>query len=307
MPRKPSEGNPFSAGKPSDLSVPLGDVLLGASRAARGGETVVIESPRNLPEQPRRTKIRPGIMVSLKSRNRGGVSYVRTDLEKEAATPDGVLVEEWRTRKVVENQEETDRAKKTIAKAASFVRAVCVSTNFGLLCPLEREPELDAAWREARRMVEEHNAMAETTSLAIYMMKGQVAGTDEEAARSITEEVRALVEQMNAGIDGLNVEAIREAASKAKQLEEMLEEEQAATVGAAVKAARSAARLITKRAGEDPKLVLLDVQRGDIERARMAFLELGEDPPDDGERMPAANVQRFAAIEDDEVSTGGEV
>jgi hypothetical protein len=295
MPRKPSDGNQpnleveFSPGKVTDPSIPLRDVLLGVARDVRekaNGST-------------RKIRIRPGIMVSLKPRNRGGVSYVRTDLEKEVPGVGGSLVEEWRTRKVVESPEETDRAKRTIGKAASLVRAVCVSTNFGLLCPLDREGELDAAWREARRLVEEHNATAETTHLAIYMMKGQVAGTDEEAARSITEEVRGLVEQMNSGIDRLDVEVIREAASKAKQLEEMMEAEQAATVGAAVKAARSAARLITKRAGEDPKLVLLDVQRGDLEKARMAFLDLGEDAEVGGEVMPAANVQRFAAIEDD--------
>jgi hypothetical protein len=287
MPRKPSTGNElrvevdFSPGKLVDPSVPLRDVLL-----------------------PRRTKIRPGIMVSLKPRNRGGTAYVRTDLGKQGETATGAFVEEWQTRKVVENPEETERAKRTIGKAASLVRAVCVSTNFGLLCPLEREPELDQAWRDARKMVEEHNATAETTHLAIYMMKGQVAGTDEEAARSITEEVRGLVEQMNSGIDRLDVEQIREAAGKAKQLEEMLAEEQAEKVSLAVKAARSAARLITKRAGEDPKLVLLDVQRGDIERARMAFLEFGEESEVEAERGPAGNVQRFASIEDDAEQEG---
>jgi hypothetical protein len=282
MARKPSAGNAEGSllydGAGTVTDVELRDAILGA---------------------PRRTKIRPGIMVSLKPRNRGGTEYVRTDLGKSGETDTGARVEEWQTRKVVENPEETERAKRTIGKAASLVRAVCVSTNFGLLCPLEREGELDAAWREARALVDAHNATAETTHLAIYMMKGQVAGTDEEAARSITEEVRGLVEQMNSGIDRLNVESVREAASKAKQLGEMLAEEQAATVGAAVKAARSAARLITKRAGEDPKLVLLDVQRGDIERARMAFLELGEPEEVEGERMPAGNAQRFAAIEDD--------
>lgn len=105
MPRKPSEGN------------------FGKLPAEAWIDPVTIKWKMG---EPRRTKIRPGIMVSLRPRNRGGVSYVRTELGEQTGSVSGQLVQEWQTRKVVENPEETDRAKKTIGKAASLVRAVCV-------------------------------------------------------------------------------------------------------------------------------------------------------------------------------------
>jgi hypothetical protein len=242
--------------------------------------------------------IRPGILVSLKTTCQGGAVYEREELGKERLDGGGEQVA-WQTRRIIENPAEHEAAKKTRSKARALIARVCVTTNFGLLCPTEREPELDASMAEGRRMVSEHNK-GSSIKLGIYVIKGRVAGTDEEAARSILSEVSGLVEEMNSGIDKLDVEAIREAADRAKRMSAMLEVEQAVKVGEAVAQARSAARLITKRAGEDPKLVLLDIQRGSIERARIAFLDLSDDAVVPGEQLPQVSAQRFANLDVEE-------
>ena len=261
-------------------------------------EVVVGGSAERGPLKVTAMAIRPGLLVSLKTTCQGGAVYEREELGKEQLDNGGEQVA-WQTRRIIENPAEHEAAKKCRSKARGLIARVCVTTNFGLLCPTEREPELDAAMAEARRMVADHNG-GSSIKLGIFVIKGRIAGTDEEAARSILSEVSGLVEEMNSGIDRLDVEAIREAADRAKRMSAMLEVEQAVKVGEAVAQARSAARLITKRAGEDPKLVLLDIQRGSIERARIAFLDLSDDAVVPGEQLPQVSAQRFANLDTEE-------
>jgi len=111
-----------------------------------------------------------------------------------------------------------------------------------------------------------------------------------------------LITEMNAGIDKLDPEAIRAAALKAKQMSGILSEEKSATIGEAVKAARKAANMIVKRIqsdGEESSIVLKDVQRGALEKARLSFLDLGDDAEVSGETAPVRT--RTVEMDDDEV------
>ena len=247
-------------------------------------------------------KIRPGLMISLKTTVKGGVSYLREDLTEGAETrSDGKAVEKWETTKIVEDPAEHERARKTINKARSIIAKVCITTAFGLLCPEEREAELNTAIAEAKKLISAHNATATFTHVRVYCLKGRIASTEEESARAIGEEVSALLATMNQSIDKLDVEAIREAATKAKQLEEMLGPEQAEAVAGAVEQARKAARAIVKRVqneGEAAAIVLKDIARGNLEKARIAFLDFEEKAPETVvASLPAANMQRMAGLD----------
>src|SRR6516165_3167737 len=234
-------------------------------------------------------KIRPGLMISLKTTVKGGVSYLREDLTEGAETrSDGKAVEKWETTKIVEDPAEHERARKTINKARSIIAKVCITTAFGLLCPEEREAELNTAIAEAKKLISAHNATATFTHVRVYCLKGRIASTEEESARAIGEEVSALLATMNQSIDKLDVEAIREAATKAKQLEEMLGPEQAEAVAGAVEQARKAARAIVNK----------DIARGNLEKARIAFLDFEEKAPEAVvASLPAANMQRMAGLD----------
>jgi hypothetical protein len=246
--------------------------------------------------------IRPGILVALKSTVSGGVKYQRVDIER-AETAAGAALAKWETTRVIEDPAEHDRAVKTRAKALAEVRALCAATSFGLLCPVDREEQLDAALERARELVKAHNETATFTHTAIYVLKGRIASTDEEAARAIGQEISALVASMNDGISKLDVGAIREAASKAQDIAAMLGEDQAKAVASAVEQARRAARQIVKRVqkdGEAAAIVLADIQRGALEKARIAFLDFdGPAAPEAGasEAAPAINVQRVGELE----------
>lgn len=245
-------------------------------------------------------QLRPGVLVSLKSSVTGGTSYSRVDLDADAA--EGRKVERWETTKVVEDPEEHEAARKARGKARSEISRVCVATAFGMLCPEADEPALAAAIAKAHGIVDTFNETAQTCRVSLYVLRGHIATTDEEAARAIGDEVAQLVSAMSAGIDAIDVSAIREAADKARALGAMLSGEQQETIGEAVKAARAAARTLAKRVekeGEEKALVLADIKRGAIEKARIAFLDLDDAPATDGAgpAMPAANLQRVDALD----------
>lgn len=246
--------------------------------------------------------IRPGLLVSLKSSVAGGVTYQRVELEVDAATAAGEAadVQRWETTKTVDDKEEHERATKCRSKALGLIRKVCQATSFGLLCPESQEGALDAAVTAARQLVDAHNESASSTRVGLYVIKGRVASNDAEAAKAITSEIAGLVIQMTNGINTFDPKAIREAADKARELSAMLSEDKQEKVNAAIAQARAAARTIVKRIqneGEARETVLLDIQRGQIESARIAFLDMSGDPTTGETTMPAVDAQRFADLD----------
>lgn len=240
----------------------------------------------------RTSKIRPGLLVALKSSVHGGVQYARVDLET------GEKRQKWETTKMVEDPEEHDRATKARSKAQSEIRGACAWTSFGLLCPKEQEDLLDEAIARAKAVVKAHNDSATSTYIDLFVLKGEVASTDEEAVNALMSEMSGLVTEMNQGIDKLDPKVIREAADKARRMAAILGDDQRVTITEAIDQARKAARQIVKRVekeGEQAAIVLADIQRGALEKARIAFLDL-DAPTKPAEPMPVGNAQRFADL-----------
>lgn len=248
--------------------------------------------------------IRPGLLVNVSSRVHGGVTYQRTELDADGVPvptdADGVDVARWETTRIIDDKDEYERAVKARSKAVGLIRKQCQATTFGLLCPTEHEGALDVAIRAAREIIAEHNASATHTQIQISVLKGRVASNDAEAARAITGEIAGLVTQMNEGIASLDAKAIRDAADRARELSAMLDDSLKEKADAAIEQARKAARMIVKRIekeGEDKATVLLDIQRGQIESARIAFLDLSAEPAAPVEALPAVEAQRFADLD----------
>jgi soluble cytochrome b562 len=244
--------------------------------------------------------IRPGLLVNVKSTVVGGVSYQRIDLETGKPPADDAEVTRWETTRVIEDKEEHERATKCRSNALSLIRRVCSATTFGLLCPNEQEGALDAAVKAARQLVDNHNENAQHTRVGIYVLKGRVASDDAEAARAITQEIAELTVKMDAGIKNFDPKAIRDAANRAREMSSMLSESAQTKINGAIEQARKAARQIVKRIeteGEDRSVVLMDIQRGQIESARIAFLDMSGETTADGEVSPSVQPQRFADLD----------
>jgi len=244
--------------------------------------------------------IRPGIFVNIKTSVEGNVSYQRFDIVTGEKLDDGSEKSEWNTKKFVEDPEELDRATKVRGAARSMIEKLCSKTTLGLWCGPEQKGALDAARDAADVMVAEFNRTAKRTRLWLSVIPSRLEADDTRALRDIMREVSRLVQQMDESIKEVDAEKIREAAREARQLSSMLTDDNKIKVNAAVDQAYKAAAMITKRvgkAGEDAKMVLLDIQRSQIESARIAFLDLtGETQPVE-QVMPAVQAQRFADLD----------
>lgn len=252
--------------------------------------------------------LRPGLLVIVNSHVEAGITYDRRDVATDAptATLDGTaVVTTWTTTKVVPDPEEKKRADDARLKACKEIYDLCAKSRYAYICPVERESELNAAEQRARQIVDAHNATARTTRIDFYTIAGLMADKSEDTIRKISQEMTDLLGDMSRGIDRADPDLIRESVKRAKEMGSMLGDEQIKAVSEAVEQARKAANTIAARVtrkGEEIATVLADVQRGAIERARFAFLDMdapAENAPEApvSDPSPAVNVQRFADLD----------
>lgn len=237
--------------------------------------------------------MRPGILVALKTSMNGGVQYTRRDLEE---AKDGTLAR-WETERLMDDPAEHKLAQVTMSAASNAISRLCVRTGFGLLCPTDREDELDKAIAAARLTVDEWNLTASHTWISVNAVKGRIADNDEEAVRALLAEATELVRRMDDGLGRADVRMIREAANKARALVDIMGDDAGDKVTEAVKAARKAAREIVRRVGvegETAQQVVTKVNRDAFDKARFTFLDTAES---ELEALPAIDGQRMAEIE----------
>lgn len=237
------------------------------------------------------TTLRPGLLVSLKTAIRGNVTYNKVTLEADHATENGAEKARWETERTIANPDEHKRAKEARSKASAVVRAICAHSAFGLLCPENKSDDLAGAIADARKIVDAFNQTAELTNVSVYVITGRIAPDDVEAVKAINSEVRDLLADMNEGLKNADVKAIREAASRAKQLGSMLSPAAEARVRIAIDTARESARKIVK-AGE---AAAIEIDAGAVRKItemRTTFLDL-----DDNEAKTQAPVETGRALD----------
>jgi hypothetical protein len=217
----------------------------------------------------------PGRLVALNTRIKGNVLYIKETIEADHITEDGKKKARWETERVVNDPAEHDRATQVRSKARAIVSRVCASSAFGLLCPESRVADLDAAINEARRLASDFNASSIFSKVSVYVITGKIAADDAEALKAINAELRDLLETMQNGVANLEVDAIREAATKAKQLGTMLSDSAKERVQTAINIARAAANKISK-AGEQAAVEVDLAAVRKIAAMRTAFLDLDE-------------------------------
>jgi hypothetical protein len=226
-----------------------------------------------------RAIIRPGVKIfNVSCRSEGGVTYDREVLNVEH---DGVSERKrLRTDVTVLDTSEHDRAQSVRSTARSRIVKETTPTPFGNVCLPQNFDAIRAAIAQSREEVEAFNRAARFTRLALYVFELDVPSDAEENARAIAQQFTSVMGAINSAIDRLDAKAIQQAAAEAQDLLSVVEAQQAAVVTEAITQARKAARDINRRIvkkGEEAAVVLKDIQRGNIEKARLAFLDMGDD------------------------------
>lgn len=220
-------------------------------------------------------KLKPGILVSLKTHSAGNRSYTKQDLERAHIAENGVERSRWNTTKIVFDPAEAKLAGQITSKARYTITKLCADTAHGPLCPSERRAELYEAIAEARAMCEEFNATAVFSRIEVNVICGEVVADDVEAARSLFAETERLMTDMQAALEALDTKKIQQLCSKALNMGQMLSPEANANIVAAVNIARTARKKIVA-AGEQ---AAIQIDRRAIEAlgvVRSSFLDFGE-------------------------------
>jgi len=218
--------------------------------------------------------LRPGLLVHVSTSIKGNVSYDKGE-EKVSIGEDGAEVSEWTTERTILDAKEQKLATEVKSKARNLVVGVCIATEHGLLCPVAKRDELDAAFDTARGLVAAFNATSKFTRLKFNALAGFIAEDDVKAAKAIRSEISDLIEEMKVGIENVDVERVRDAASRAKKIGNMLTPELQARVDDAVKDVRAQAKKLVE-AGEQAATAIDAETINKLAAARTAFLDLDD-------------------------------
>lgn len=220
---------------------------------------------------PEPRTLRPGLLVGLKSSLDGGVTYRKKPLDR-YVDDTGAEVVIWDTVRVTVDPVEHAEGIKVRTAARGRILRVVQLTDFGYMCPESERERLNDEIKRAREIAAEFNARAKTTRINIRVMVGRIAADDVQAVEAITEQVRKLLADMQAGLQRFDVSEIRKAANEAQQLGEMLTDDARGKLQVAIDAARKSARRIVK-AGETAAREIDRQALASIDTARVAFLD----------------------------------
>lgn len=237
-------------------------------------------------------KLKPGILVSLKTHTKGNRSYTKEELERAHLTDDGVERSRWNTTKIVFDPNEAKEASSVASRARYLITRLCADTAHGPLCPSERRAELYEAIAEARVLVEEFNSTSTFTRIEVNVICGEVVADDIEATRALFSETEQLMTQMQEALQQLDTKKIQQLCSKALNMGQMLSPEANADIVAAVTVAREARKRIVA-AGEQ---AAIQIDRTAIEAigvARSSFLDFDMDTEIEIEREHIARAVDF--------------
>jgi vacuolar-type H+-ATPase subunit H len=218
-------------------------------------------------------KIKPGLLVSVKTRQHGGVSYTKRDIEAPRVTESGAQVSRWETDKFVYDPDETERAQQVANRARYLVTRHCVKTEMQqLLCPNDRRGELKDAIVEARALVSEFNQGASFTEIQIDVWVGEIVDNGVDAAQQIFASQQSFLNEMIDGLKEMDPKKVRAAINKSRDLGQMMSAQANEMVREATRVAEAARqRIIT--AGEKA-IVALDVEAiAKIGSVRNSFLD----------------------------------
>ncbi|MEK6883204.1 MAG: hypothetical protein AABY22_26495, partial [Nanoarchaeota archaeon] len=233
--------------------------------------------------------LKPGILVYLRSEIEGGVKYDSKGLTDEQAEAAGLEVATNVTdtatiRKVgsvivTDDPDEFDRAKRVRGICRRLVSVLCEETPFGLLCPRDKKDDLAAAIRQSYREAEEFNKDSRYSSVRLWITRGYQVVDDAGDIKRVAEEMREILDEMKAGIDGADAEAVRAAMKRAKLVAGMIDGEHAERVKGAIRQAKEMADQIAKAARDRADKgveIIVRCKTDEILSARASFLDVVE-------------------------------
>lgn len=222
----------------------------------------------------------PAIIVTMTVQSTGEVDYEKLDGNIDVLEDgEGVRTskEVKTTRKTVKNIDEYNEARQLANKLRGKIKNCCRILHQGTyLCPIKEVRKLDETISEVKERARAFNAKSRSHFVRISILKAQITGDSEVAAKEIAYNIQILLRDMKQALEDCDVKKIKQIASEAKKVIPIVGSKEGSLLAEAIKEARATASMIKTELGEKGKqiqqvreaLVLTQV-----DKARMAFLE----------------------------------
>ena len=211
-----------------------------------------------MPQEAQALTIQPGIAVMMTSSIVGGPSYKKlnidlTDEELQEITgveemPEGE-VRKWETTRIIEDVPGYKAALTVRNRARDGVRGVCVRTQFGEICPLGREDDLNRKIADGQLDVQTFNSNNDHLKINWHCLKAYIRGSDTQALEAIHSTINEALAEMHDAYETGNYKKLRSVSKMLNQHKKILESGTLATshLDEAIKNARAAARKFLAR------------------------------------------------------------
>lgn len=217
-------------------------------------------------------------LVAFKVSVHGGISYSHS---KEKLEVIGRREESsWQTDKILNDREEYNKAQSLRGIIKRSLARLGRDGDLGAIVPVENEKDLDALIEENRQKIRQFNEEARFSTMRFTALKFYIQGENEAALEDMLRDLRDLLDELKASVEGADYKGIRDVVTRLKGFEAVLPENAADYLQRAVADARKQANT-ARKALEDAGQQLQDVQRkmstSTVDFARFAVMEPGDE------------------------------
>ncbi len=165
--------------------------------------------------------IEPCILVRDRISVDKGVSYVRRELTNER-NDDGSEDATWQTDRHYENREEASLATRVYNNSRNRIRTVCLNTDIGFVCPMNKVKELERAVTEAQQMVDEFNETAECCRIRFLVVCTDIEPTNVNGVQVLKETLEKSTKDIVDALSSFNLKKASETLRATKTLTSVL-------------------------------------------------------------------------------------
>lgn len=219
--------------------------------------------------------LKPSVLIGLAIRRTGAVRYERVEgnLEKEGERE----VKTWTTTRRTDALSELKESESLASECRRLVRSVAYPMAVGLVCPKDREKDLDTVIAHIKAKIAEANVNWTQARLSSAIVKAEIATDDQEAAKALTMEMSTMLGDLLTSLEECDVKKIRATVASMKGLDSLLPEIQSETLKKALQTARKVASTVVReveKKGRDIESVKLELDLSPLDVARTMFVEV---------------------------------
>jgi hypothetical protein len=171
-------------------------------------------------------KIESCFLVTDRIKVNRAVSYRRFNL-KESCKDDGTEEGYWETERVYRNRQETAEAERVYATVRNRLRAICLHTDIGFICPLNKEAELNRIIKEMEELVAESNAKFQFCRVELTVLVTRIESDNAAGVATLSQTLQQSAADIKQALENFDPKTARQVLISTKNIVDVLANQEA--------------------------------------------------------------------------------